>query len=318
MLNVYQAIHDIGITEAFSSFMHQKERSTNIDRDLIEALQEWIVFARTCTAAERRVIETMHLVILENADVWQFVLAGSRATDTVEAAYQTLLCAFHHLRDLADLIRSDAIRQSQEPRSKDPRLKGKEPITVIIMEEDDQFSTPQKLAQVLTSVADLYEVCLALNDPEIRSYTNGSLIVIACDSGSEKSFDLLGFATGIAGLKDIFHGLYDRIFFRREHQAGLQLDLIAKSLPIYEKLADLEKQGKMGPEQAELYRRKITNGTTQLVEARAMIPELEQRATAYDPRKLLGPDQKLLVGPTETRKSRRKKRPKRRIIIDED
>jgi hypothetical protein len=235
-------------------------------------------------------LELLELIKLEEPEVLATLITkeGKNFGPQIFGLYHTLNLAGSHLLKIANLIRPEALRKLDEleATSKDARLKDKELLSIIIIEDENQFSTPEKLAQVLTSVSELYEVCLALEEREARSHKDESIIVIACDSGSDKSFDFLGVANAIAGLKDIFHGLYDRIFFRKEHQTGLQLDLIAKSLPLYEKLAVMENEGKIQREQAELYKRKIINSSTQLVEARVIIPELSERATAYDPRKL--------------------------------
>ena len=97
-------------------------------------------------------------------------------------------------------------------------------------------------------------------------------------------------------MKDVILSLWDRIVYYREHKVANRIELVAKALPVLDRIADLEKSEKLGREQAELLRRQITGGCVNFIESGAMIPEIAKAATV-EPRLLLAPEAKLLVGP---------------------
>src|SRR5438874_445310 len=128
----------------------------------------------------------------------------------------------------------------------------------------------------------------------MESVAENTLIVLACDSGSDKSFDLLGAAKVIAGVKELILSLWDRIVFYREAQIAQRLELVTASLPILEKLSHLQNSNAIAPEQAELLRRKVLDGVGQLIASGATIPEMGGRSHV-DPRQLMAPEPKLLT-----------------------
>jgi hypothetical protein len=118
--------------------------------------------------------------------------------------------------------------------------------------------------------------------------------VIACDSGSDKSFDFLGAAKVIAGLKELILTMWDRVVYYREKKLDAKLDLIGKALPIIGKIEELKAAGSLEPEQAELIKQKVLGGVHKLLETGIVIPEISLRAT-YNPRQLMAPEPKLLT-----------------------
>ena len=168
-------------------------------------------------------------------------------------------------------------------------------LTTILV-EDKGFSSPQRLVLLFQSICGLYEV---LSDLSGERYEN--LSVAACDSGSDKTFDFLGTAKGIEEIKEIILQIWDRVVFHRENKATRQLDVIAKTLPVLERIGKMEAAGSLGPEQAEILRRKATESVTGFVEAGAIIPEIDDRVK-LEPRKLMAPELKLLVAPDLSRK----------------
>ena len=82
------------------------------------------------------------------------------------------------------------------------------------------------------------------------------------------------------------------------------LDLITKSLPLFSQIAELENDGKMAPEHAEIIRRKITSGVIGFLETGSLIPEIKAR-TYFDPIALLAPQETLLLPSPSNRPSQR-------------
>jgi hypothetical protein len=151
---------------------------------------------------------------------------------------------------------------------------------------------------------------------EVLVTPNNNLSVVACDSGSDKCIDFMGIAKSMHEVKDIILQVWDRVVFHRENKIGKQLDNLTKALPILEKLNAMEKEGALGPEKAELLRRKLSEGVLGFVEAGAIITEINTRAT-LEPRKIMAPERKLLVGPDLSSQMEKEKVDRDRHIEDE-
>ncbi|MEZ0610150.1 hypothetical protein ACAW74_16660 [Fibrella sp. WM1] len=147
------------------------------------------------------------------------------------------------------------------------------------------------MIKALSSVNLFYETIA-----QILGHNENDLSVVAIDSGSDKSFDFLGAAKVVTSLKELIIGLWDRVIFYREKKLHERIDLITKALPVIENINTLEKEEKIGREQAEILRRNIFTGANDFILAGAILPEFEQHST-YSPRKLMAPEPKLLNSP---------------------
>lgn len=147
------------------------------------------------------------------------------------------------------------------------------------------------MVHVLDAISNLYSVFAT-----IESESVSDLIVLACDSGSDKSFDFLGMAKLMEQIKETIIEIWDRRVFYRQKHASECLALIAESLPIIEKIEELKNSESLGPEQAEILKRKVIDGATKFIQAGATIQEMEGESI-HAPRQLMKPEPKLLVSP---------------------
>jgi len=72
--------------------------------------------------------------------------------------------------------------------------------------------------------------------------------------------------------------------------------LVAESLPVLAEISSLAERKAIGPEQAEILRRQVIEGSTKLGEAGAIIPETALRPQT-DLRAFAAPEPKLLAAP---------------------
>ena len=162
---------------------------------------------------------------------------------------------------------------------------------VLIIEDANQYSSPQRLVHVFEGISNLYSVFASINkEREV------DLIVLACDSGSDKSFDFLGLAKLMEQVKETIIAIWDRRVFHRQKHASECLSLIAESLPVIQQIEEMKGNGSLGPEEAELLKRKTIDGATKFIEAGAIIQEMEGESL-HSPRQLMRPEPKLLVSP---------------------
>ncbi|MHC4331729.1 MAG: hypothetical protein ACYSWW_26805, partial [Planctomycetota bacterium] len=94
-----------------------------------------------------------------------------------------------HLPKVVSLLARQSDRISQ-PKKKGAEAKenGLSQLSVTVIEEV-QHSSPERLVLALQSINGLYRACA-----QLMGESEGDLCVVACDSGSDKSFDFLGVA----------------------------------------------------------------------------------------------------------------------------
>jgi hypothetical protein len=129
---------------------------------------------------------------------------------------------------------------------------------------------------------------------EIYQESSSELIVLACDSGSDKSFDFMGAAKVVECIKDTLLALWDKVIFFRERQFSERLRLVTESVSALTALDDVN----MPPEGKEKIKRQITEGLSAFFTTGCIIPEIEEKST-FNPRVLMAAEPKLLKGTPE-------------------
>lgn len=201
--------------------------------------------------------------------------------------------AIEILPKFANLLQQDHVAEIKANSSHSPsQLRGKEILTIILAEDSQEFSAPSRIIKAIEGLELLYEV-----HSIIEGYIGNDLIVLSCDSGSDKSFDFLGLSTAIAGVRGTISDIWDRRVYHRQNQLSASIDVISQSLPVLQKLSDLAKNGSMDPSQAEQLKRKIIDGTTKLLESGTTTEDMYE-LSSFSPRELMRPEPKLLAAPT--------------------
>lgn len=195
-----------------------------------------------------------------------------------------------YLLKTIELIKQDTDRFFETAFSNSNAISQKmSSLSVIVFEDEDNFSTPTRLANVLESIDSFYKACALIN-----SEAENTLSVVACDSGSDKSFDFLGIAKVMESVVNLIESLWERVVFYHENKTDERFKLIAKSLPLIEQIKKMEVEKIIEPERAEILKRNIFEGVNKFIESGASIPQIEKKSD-YNPRSLLSPSQKLLV-----------------------
>lgn len=290
---VIDAIDESSIIKTYKSIFTAQKSSRNVP-ELMLSFKVYAIAAHNFNSAARRIASILELDFLEDPALWAAVAdttsrVSSRGLEKVVFAKNNL----PQIVKLLDREYSNLNKDNSEPIISN----GKEmkTLSVTVFESGNIFSSPQRLVNVLESVDTFYTACAFMNDE-----SPDTLSVVACDSGSDKSFDFLGVAKVIECVTQLIENLWDRVVFYREKQLDVRLDLINKSLPIYEKISELQQGEKIERELAERLRRNISDGVNKFIESGASIPEIDVRST-YSSRSLLSPVQKLLVSaPEET------------------
>ena len=274
--------------------------------EAMTVFQKYSVAASSFGTTENKVIEMFNLDVVGEPEFWTTLMFGHSPGLQQKADLATL--GFSQIKKLQGLLAPEEVMPPGAP----PKGAGRtvEKLSILVIEEKGHLSRPARLVNVLQGVTSLYDTHALLLDLPLDS-----LLVAACDSGSDKAFDFLGVAKAIQAVKDTILSLWDRVVFFRERKLVVQLQLVAEALPVLAEISSLAERKAIGPEQAEILRRQVITGASQLVEAGAIMPDLTtghlrgiRALAAPEPKLLAAPEPPLPEPATEHRPAKTKRR----------
>ncbi|OBS37851.1 hypothetical protein SAMN05444507_112142 [Pseudomonas syringae] len=239
---------------------------------------------------EVQILDIMGLGQIRNPDWWQGL--SKMDQPSVFQVRRALLFTVNFLPLLSLMLKRDYV-DSTEEQSEHLASQGMALLSIVLIEDEGQRSTPDRLILALQAVTEMYQAIATL-----EGESHSDLSVVAIDSGSDKSFDFLGLAKVMAIVKDTLLAIWDRRVFHRHLHVSMCMQTISESLPIIERIHQLKENGALSPEQAELLKRQMVNGSSKLLEVGAVSPEMESQPGS-SPRALMRPEPKLLAAPLD-------------------
>jgi hypothetical protein len=296
---ILSAIRESHIIEAFDKTLREgPSEGEAFNAYLMSRLHEYSLLAKDYGPVEKQIADILHLSSITDSDKWPEVIYTKEGRPgTIFVWNRNLYFAINYLPLFLRLIEPGYLAITQKSAEELPdEYKGKALLTTILIEDSTHPPTADRIVDLVSSIYSLYETSSTiLKHPIVH------LTMVGCDSGGEKTFDFLGAAGIIQMVKEIIISLWDRIVFFRERQIAQRVELVAKSLPIINEIWNLENENKVGHEEAELLRRKLTDSAQKFITCGAVIPEMQERST-FDPHELMMPEPKLLeVGETRSR-----------------
>jgi hypothetical protein len=247
--------------------------------------------------SQKRIFSLIGLDNLVDPKYWSQVVSDPEP-HMIFSIRSSISFAKDHLPKIMKLIEQDYVSYASRSSGSAPEFViGKSVLSIFLIEEKDEFSTPRRLVFLLESIEKMYS-----SVAEITGERDDGLVVIACDSGSDKSFDFMGLASLMEQIKETLLAIWDRKIFYRQMQAQASMELIAASLPLVQQVESMSKAGSLAPEQAEIIKRKLVDGCIKFLEAGAATEDMEA-VSSHSPRLLMKPQHKLLAAPQPSNSS---------------
>ncbi|TFW27142.1 hypothetical protein [Massilia horti] len=261
---------------------------------MLSALNHYSIAAHTFSPEAQKLVDIFALNELDSAESWFDLLGeGNIPRRKIMERLATLVDTLPRIAGLLEqdspVLDAPISSQVESTRASLGLLR------IILVEQDESFSTLQRVIDSLEACQEMYTALADLTDAH-----SVPLGVGAIDSGSDKSFDLFGAADLIKQLNHLILTIWDLVVFHKERKMGRQLELIASSLPILAQITELEKSEQIGREQAEIIRRKIIDGAKKFIASGTVIEGMND-VSQTDPRKLMAPEPRLLTGPESLR-----------------
>ncbi|MFC3229908.1 hypothetical protein ACFOGJ_21840 [Marinibaculum pumilum] len=238
------------------------------------------------TAAERHVLHSFGMQAMLDRDWWRSAMseaAAGRAGALNALALQ--IRAFRTARPaLQALVAPTTIAEHVQGGAEDQaKLDG---LMLLLIDDAQHRSTPERLIAALSAVSTFYRVAARL-----EGHGEADLTVLGLDSGNDKSIELVGLAKVIAAVREIILSVYRRAAAYADLTGQERLQQIKADLPV---LHDL---GRLGAEQAEIFRRSLGQAVDDFVAAGTLIPEMLDLAGPAA-RQVMTPERKLLAQPS--------------------
>ncbi len=262
----------------------------------LKGFSELSVQAQSLTSTDQKIISIFGLEPLFTPEFWQQMIEPEDRDEKkfikVNIIYGGLNYFQRYLPSVVKLLQREGDSSDAGNNDNKKGLNASSRKLKVIVIEEKEVSTPERIVLMLEGIQELYDAIAQLN-----GLNSNTLSLIACDSGSDKSFDFLGVAQIVTTVKEIMISFWDKVVYYREDKTTKQLEIIAQSLPILDGIAKLGDDGKISPELAGVLRLKIVSGITKISKSGITIPEIEKH-TYFNPRQLMKPEPKLLLPPT--------------------
>lgn len=267
-----------------------KERS--IPSGLFSAYQEYIRRTSAYDSNHLYILSVFDLNDLLNPDWWHRVVVEPDALQHYWPIRQSISFVIDQAPKLITMISQKGVEEALKEKSLSQVEKSNfEPFSIVLIEDDEENSKPERIIQCLDAVDKIYKTLA-----EIRGLSSESLVILACDSGSDKSFDFLGVADLVREIRKCFAGLFNYRLLNRQVQTSANIALLSQALPIVAEIDELRKAGSLTDEQAERLRHTLLKSASQFLECGAITSDMENQQNS--PRLVMRPEPKLLSGPT--------------------
>ena len=205
-------------------------RSGPLGIELIEVLKRYSIAASNFGLLEKEITGIFNLENLTETEFWASLLFNPEGSAKYFINIEKIINGAKSLILIKKLITPDLIDLHIKSKTSKSTI---DKFTILIIEDNNRLSRPIRLINVLQGITSLYEA-----HSSILSLPDDTLLVAACDSGSDKAFDLLGIADVIKALKDTLFSLWDRILFFRQRKLLFNVRLIAEALPVISEILD--------------------------------------------------------------------------------
>lgn len=290
--SVYKALDSSNLKLILETMVSFPKTDKTLISDFLHGVKRYLIEAQTFNAAAREVANILGVDLLESPTIWSNVSIEGKSN--IYELYSNVRFAMDYLPKLALLIEQGSLQDiEQKIVNGASKYKDMQILTINIYEAENTFSSPTRIVNTIESVNHFYYACAMLENK-----SPSTISIVACDSGSDKSFDFLGLAQVMECVERILGQIWDRVFFFREHQFEERLDLVAKSLPIIAQIAKMKEHNEIEPEMAKQLEQNIFEGTNKFIQSGATTKKIEN-TSHYSPRALLTPVQRLLVSAPE-------------------
>lgn len=281
-------LEESGLAQSFESAVENYQPAASPDARVdfvnIAVLSDYFKRVSVYGEAENAVMSIMGIESLANPSTWQPLL---------QKFEPSFVFNFHHkIRHVISFLPRvmNLLEREYFPfRNADlSREDGLEVQTVILSDEGDALSTPERIIVLLSSINSIYQVIA-----QTEGLPENSIALVGLDSGSEKSFDFLGLAKLMSELRETLNWAYNIIWFHKQNVTVKNLQVTGETLAIISKISKMEIDGQIDAEASARMKHGIYAGLEKFSSTGAYTPEM--KVAPENPALAMRPQQKLLT-----------------------
>ena len=275
------------LQEGVTNYNGGRPKENQQDWISLECITEYINAVRSYNKVESEILSILSIDELSYTAFWQssmrefepqkFFPLGSRVRQVL-----SFLPRIMHLLD----------REYDHKENRPVDDNGVSVQTVVLSDEGESLSSPDRLIELLRSIQEIYSVLASID-----GVPSESLAVVGMDSGSEKSFDFLGVARLMHELRETLQSAYNMIAFHKQNVTMKNLQVAGESLAVIAKIGKLQQSQVISEEEAARLKYSLYAGVERFTCTGAYIPEMN--AVQPLPALVMKPQPRLLTGPVE-------------------
>jgi hypothetical protein len=249
---------------------------------------------------DKKLLRYFSLLDLNSPRIWGRIFASSVSAGdgTLALEFQNISRSLQYFRQyipsIVQLFCQEYLTEEQVASAlKDYNLAQYDAsmFTVLLPEQPNHYSKPERLIAALESISQLYQVAAFVGNQNANT-----LEVVALDSGTDKAIFYRGDPRVIAVMKHSMKELWNIAVFVNERNLKEGTEWLLKSLRLYNQVLTHELKQTSGPEQMHLLKSNILASAKKLLQTGAITPEIEKLPT-YSREIALAHEHKLLMRP---------------------
>lgn len=279
-----------GMQEMFQKPVSQGPRSADSDKGpnwvRLSVVTDYITRVEKYSDEQHEILEILDLSDLSDPNFWQ-TLVENFEPGFLYGSFQKINNVINFLPKIARIFDQSSVEDKVliAGAVREVSLQ-----RVILSDEGESFSSPDRLIDLLSSIRDIYSVTASLSGE-----SDETLAVLRIDSGSEKSFDFLGVARLMEQIRETLDSIYRMIAFHRQNVTMKNLEVASDGLEIVRQIEQLKGEGSLNNEDADRLKHKLFGALEVFANTGAYTPEMN--SGQLPPALVMRPTPKLLTGP---------------------
>jgi hypothetical protein len=251
------------------SFDNQKDgNDPNIE--ILNVFSRFMIAYNAYSDEERDIFTRLRLDDIADPGYWASISLGqsSKGVEVRHRIWPTIIAA-RNVIDFSGLFISLLERAPLVPSAaSDSTSVGR--LTIFLRDEGVPSLTVRHLAEALTDLESLYSILCRL-----EGITPSPLVIGAIDSGSDKSFDVLGIAKALDRITHLMLECWDRVRFSKATKAEKSFKTFAEGLSVLNEIRDAVSKKAMSEAEGEKLKRNVLRNIDGLLSNGVYIPEME-------------------------------------------
>src|SRR5712664_430580 len=208
---------------------------------------------------EKEILKEFYLDALVQAETWVSSLKPTPDSPQLNLRVRFVLETFPKFANILrrDIEKMDLVVPFADQKAE--QILPTKRMTFLIRELDKPTLTLKDFGSIIGDIESLFQAIL-----KIDGASTSDLVVVALDSGSEKSIDVVGIAAAVDKLSTFLLEVWDRVRFARSSKLRASIKTTSEGIALLNELKACQEKGSLSAEEAEKLKRVLLKGVDDL------------------------------------------------------